>query len=375
MTTMGPATTTGMALMRTTLRRVGYLSQRGGVAARAHSKLAAPAVATGATRVATSQQCARALTTRTLLRMRPRRVHAILSSVRMLHSSWRSSNGGSTLSEATENKPFDNVDVDCSMVAHLNQEQFAYELSEAVSHWRQNNVAAAWLTVPVTSAWMATVANEEGFVLHHARKGIIKMLRWLDESRPCQVPPYNTHQVAVAGLIINERKEVLAIKEKIQRVAGYKLPGGRADPGENFGEAAVREVFEETGIRSRFHSVVGIRHMHGFRHGASDIYVICRCIPESEEITMCEDELSEARWMPLEDYIDDTMPLNQIFMHNIKRSVDAARGRHNEVLLDVDLPEIVMPSPYRANQLMHFYHAGGPRPPPSSTDDDGRGDD
>ena len=221
--------------------------------------------------------------------------------------------------------------------------------------------------IPLDKAWIASEAArlQTPYHIHHARGDTIRMLLWMDDNEPCRVPPYNTHQVAVGGLVITDDKKVLAIKEKQAVVSGFKLPGGRADPGEHFGEAVVREVFEETGVRCRFHSLVALRHMHGFRHGQSDLYFICRCVPETLDIVMCERELGAACWMSLEDYIADTMPLNQVFMKSIKHSIDAAGGKHNQQLLDIDLPEIIMPSPYspyrKKQQDMHFYHLQHPQ--------------
>lgn len=51
----------------------------------------------------------------------------------------------------------------------------------------------------------------------------------------------------------------------------WKFPGGRADPGEDFGTTAEREVFEETGVRSRFQSIVAFRHSHAAPFGTSDM--------------------------------------------------------------------------------------------------------
>jgi 8-oxo-dGTP pyrophosphatase MutT (NUDIX family) len=66
----------------------------------------------------------------------------------------------------------------------------------------------------------------------------------------------------------------------------------------------VREVFEETGVRTRFDGLVCFRHWHGYRYGKSDIYFVCRLKPLSEEITIEEEEIAESRWMPVQEYLD-----------------------------------------------------------------------
>ena len=46
----------------------------------------------------------------------------------------------------------------------------------------------------------------------------------------------------------------------------YKLPGGALVQGEHLADGVVREVLEETGVRTRFEAVVCLRHWHGYRY-------------------------------------------------------------------------------------------------------------
>ena len=81
----------------------------------------------------------------------------------------------------------------------------------------------------------------------------------------------------------------------------WKLPGGLADPGEDCGESAAREGFEETGVRSTLDGVVSLRHSHGRRYGQGDVYVVLRLRATSEEITLDSHELRDARWMSYDE--------------------------------------------------------------------------
>jgi 8-oxo-dGTP pyrophosphatase MutT (NUDIX family) len=74
--------------------------------------------------------------------------------------------------------------------------------------------------------------------------------------------------------------------------------------GEHLAEGVVREVLEETGVRTRFDALVCFRHWHGYRYGKSDIYFVCRLRPLSEEITIEAEEIAESRWMPVQEYLD-----------------------------------------------------------------------
>lgn len=55
------------------------------------------------------------------------------------------------------------------------------------------------------------------------------------------------------------------------------MPTGLLDRGEDVGEAAVREVMEETGVRATFQAVIALRQAHGFLHGKSDLFFCVAC--------------------------------------------------------------------------------------------------
>ena len=85
----------------------------------------------------------------------------------------------------------------------------------------------------------------------------------------------------------------------------WKLPGGFMDPGETIKIAAEREVLEETGIKTQFQGILGMREMLDFRYSASDIYIVClmHCTcSEDQEINIIDKrEVIEAKWIPLAD--------------------------------------------------------------------------
>ena len=53
-----------------------------------------------------------------------------------------------------------------------------------------------------------------------------------------------THIVAVAGVVLNEKDEVLMVKT---HNAGWVFPGGQVEVGENLTDAVKREILEDFG--------------------------------------------------------------------------------------------------------------------------------
>ncbi len=106
--------------------------------------------------------------------------------------------------------------------------------------------------------------------------------------------------------MINDQSQLLVVSEKHRRDHSrpyYKLPGGALHPGEHLADAVIREVYEETGVRAKFESLVCFRHWHGYRFDKSDIYFICRLSPISHEIVIQTSEIDESMWMPVQEYL------------------------------------------------------------------------
>ena len=109
-------------------------------------------------------------------------------------------------------------------------------------------------------------------------------------------------EVGIAGFVLNSRGQLLVVKEWRDTPDGgrvpspqWKLPGGLLDRGESFEEGVAREVFEETGVRASFSSLLSFWHRHGLTWGKSDLYYVARMEAESDEIVTQEDEISACR--------------------------------------------------------------------------------
>ncbi len=64
-----------------------------------------------------------------------------------------------------------------------------------------------------------------------------------------------THFVSVAGLVCNDKDEILLLKSPRR---GWEYPGGMVEPGEALQDALIREIKEETGVDVEITGFIGI---------------------------------------------------------------------------------------------------------------------
>ena len=184
-------------------------------------------------------------------------------------------------------------------------DEFKRQLYHSIEAWREQRYKVAWLEIPLTRAALVPVAAEAGFKYHHAAEEYVMMTHQLQHG--AYIPPYASHYIGAGGVVISEERELLVVSElhrRRDRGPAYKLPGGALFPGEHLVDGVIREVLEETGVRTKFEALVCFRHWHGYRYDKSDIYFVSRLSPLSKEITMQEEELEEALWMPVDDYLN-----------------------------------------------------------------------
>ncbi|XP_057233154.1 nucleoside diphosphate-linked moiety X motif 6 [Malurus melanocephalus] len=195
----------------------------------------------------------------------------------------------------------------------LERAAFGRWLRESVAQWRDEGRVAVWLHVPILQSSLVAVAASQGFAFHHAEQSSSTLTLWLGEG-PSRLPGFATHQLGVAGAVLDESTgKVLVVQDRNKTINAWKFPGGLSNPGEDIGDTAVREVFEETGIKSEFKSILSIRqqHEHPGAFGKSDMYIICRMEPSSFHISFCQHECLRCEWMDLEELVrtENTTPI------------------------------------------------------------------
>ena len=100
-------------------------------------------------------------------------------------------------------------------------------------------------------------------------------------------------------LIFDEqRKNVLMVKNKGESSSYYTLPGGAVEAGETLEEAAIREVYEETGLDVEIDGVFSVSEAFFEERGHHAIFFTFRgkIIGGEFNISMPE-EIEEITWM------------------------------------------------------------------------------
>ena len=189
---------------------------------------------------------------------------------------------------------------------HLPSDAQTFEISlgESVSLWQTQYIKVIWLQIPQDLSHLIPVAVKRGFNFHHSNEfGLMLTLRLVEGA---EIPHFATHSIGAGGVVINEKGEVLTIVERLSmetKPNNYKFPGGMLEKGELISQGVVREVFEETGVKTEFHSLISFRHHHAGQFGTSNIYALALLTPLSEKIIIDEEEIGKALWMPVDDYL------------------------------------------------------------------------
>ena len=89
------------------------------------------------------------------------------------------------------------------------------------------------------TVWIKDLVSH-GFNFHHAKGDTAVLTRWLPTEESNGIPEYPSLYIGVGTITVNDKNEILVIKEKVRWYNNWKFPGGYVDKGENILAAAVR---------------------------------------------------------------------------------------------------------------------------------------
>lgn len=226
---------------------------------------------------------------------------------------------------------------------------FRNRLEATVTACREMGKSSLWMQVPMSRASLIEDMNEFGLRFHHVNGDDVILNVWLKDSES-KIPEFATHNVGVGAVVVNSRNEILCVRELRNNYMKWKTPTGLSDLGEQIDDAACREVLEETGIQTRFHSLLGFRQTHGLAHGRSDLFFVCRLDPLEEFDCQGDlliptpvpqaDEIQSAEWVPLEEYRrmvngEDGSGVGHPMMKHVIEVFDAGRRIEKTVVSSV----------------------------------------
>ncbi|AEC05837.1 unnamed protein product [Arabidopsis thaliana] len=192
-------------------------------------------------------------------------------------------------------------------------EDFVPKLRASLVYWSNQGTKGIWLKLADGLDNLIAPAKAEGFVCHHAEREYTMLTSWIADV-PSTLPANASHRIGVGAFVLNKKtKEVLVVQEIDGHFKGtgvWKLPTGVVKEGENIWEGALREVEEETGIKTKFVEVLAFRESHqAFLEIKTDIFFLCELEPTTFEIKKQDSEILAAKWMPIEEYVNQ--PWNQ----------------------------------------------------------------
>ncbi|GFQ02774.1 nudix hydrolase 8, partial [Phtheirospermum japonicum] len=191
----------------------------------------------------------------------------------------------------------------------IDPDEFVSQLRSSLYQWKIKGKKGIWLKLPLERSELVPIAVQEGFEYHHAERTYVMMTYWVPDG-PCLLPPNASHHVGVGSFVINHKDEVLVVQEKHcpQALVGlWKIPTGFVLESEEIYNGAVREVKEETGIDTEFVEVVAFRHAQNVSFEKSDLFFVCMLKPLSTEIMVDDLEIEKAKWMPLDEFVQQPL--------------------------------------------------------------------
>jgi len=248
------------------------------------------------------------------------------------------------LSSVSEVDIFNGIKVRAKLLApNLDAIAFGSLLEESLKVWTREERTGVWVFVPNPKSSLIPAALDQGFDFHHAKPGYAALIKWIGPGAS-MIPRQPFASVGVGAVIFNQREELLCVMEKNGPTAGrnmWKIPTGSADPGENIGRAAEREVWEETQIEAKFDKLLLFRQRYPDPKRNTDLYFVCSLKLENPEIqqklVIDTTELEDAKWMPFKEYLSQPCwKENSVYRDHINPVIELYKhGKYNALSMEV----------------------------------------
>ena len=127
-------------------------------------------------------------------------------------------------------------------------------------------------------------------------------------------PPdrYNTgYNVGVGGAVVGDGRLLLVRRASRRGRGNWQIPGGFVEQNETMEIAVLREVEEETGVKTTAQGVLGIRNRYD-EEGGNSIYVVMLLSPSSGEPNPDMKEVDRAEYFSLPEIqaLEQISPVN-----------------------------------------------------------------
>ncbi len=113
------------------------------------------------------------------------------------------------------------------------------------------------------------------------------------------------HIVVAAVALVRDGCVLTVRKRGTQR---FMLVGGKLEPGESAREAALRETYEEVGLRIEDATLLGEFHSEAANEPGHTLHSTVFLVDADGE-PVASAEIAEVRWTPMRDHPDDLAPM------------------------------------------------------------------
>ena len=200
--------------------------------------------------------------------------------------------------------------------------------------WVSNDSPSIWVKLSGKDLDFLNKFLSYGFIMHRIKPGNVLVLnKWIRKSS-MTLPPAPFSYVGIGVLCVNHEGKILAVRENYKSGPGpWKFPGGLFDTRKDkkLSDGAMRECFEETGVKTRFDQVVAARlNVCSRMFHSMDIYYVCKLIPENEDIHFDPIEIADCQWVDYSVLMEGATQLTKLVL---PKAIKAEHGFHEKEVL------------------------------------------